>query len=92
MKDWGRCLLKEMVVLPCGRDGGTTDEEGGSCYGKEKRFSEVLGERTKRRGVWLVIPLDVKEMELLVGKTPGGSLLCSWCWLISEGRSLHLKV
>ena len=37
---------------------GMTDEEGGSCYGKEKRFSEVLGERTKRRGVWLVIPLE----------------------------------
>ena len=41
---------------------GATEEEGVSYYGKEKRLSEVLGERTKR-GVWLVFPLDVKEME-----------------------------
>ena len=47
-----------------------TDEEGGSCF-------EVLGERTKRKGVWLVISLDVKEMELPVGETSGGGLLCS---------------
>ena len=26
---------------------GATDKEGGSCDGKEKKFSEVLGERTK---------------------------------------------
>ena len=51
---------------------GATDKEGGSCDGKEKKFSEVLGERTKRRGVWLVTFLNVEEMELLVGKTPGG--------------------
>ena len=70
---------------------GATDEEGGSWYGKEKRFSEVLGEKTKKRGVWLVFPLDVKEMELLVGRTPRGSLLCSWCWLISKGRGLRLN-
>ena len=30
----------------------------GSCF-------EVLGEGTKRSGVWLVFSLDVKEMELL---------------------------
>ena len=47
---------------------GTTDEEGGSCYGKEKKFSVALRERTKRRG-----------------------LLCSWCWLISNGRGLRLN-
>ena len=54
-----------------------TDEEGGSCYCKEKRIFEVLGERTKGRGVCLVISLNVEETELLVGKTPGGSLFCS---------------
>ena len=63
----------------------------GSCYGKEKRIFEVLGERTKRRGVWLVISRDVKEMELLVGETPGGSLLCSWYWLNSKERRLRLE-
>ena len=64
---------------------GTIDEEGdGSSEGL------VLKERIKRRGVWSVIPLDVKKMELLVGKTPGGRLLCSWCWLIFKGRSLRL--
>ena len=26
---------------------GASDKEGGSCDGKEKKFSEVLGERTK---------------------------------------------
>ena len=46
------------------------EEDRGSCL-------EVLGERTKRKGVWLVISLDVKEMELLVGETSGGGLLCS---------------
>ena len=37
--------------------------------GKEDRGSclEVLGERTKRKGVWLVISLDVKELEWPVG-------------------------
>ena len=25
-------------------------------------------------------------MGLLVGKTPGGSFLCSWCWLISRDQ------
>ena len=63
---------------------GATDEEGGFCF-------EVLGERTNRRGVWLVISLDVKEMELLVGGTPGGGLLCSWYWFNSKGRSLRLE-
>ena len=38
------------------------------CYGKEKKFSVALRERTKRRG-----------------------LLCSWCWLISNGRGLRLN-
>ena len=47
---------------------GATDEEGGSCCGKEKKFSVALRERTKRRG-----------------------LLCSWCWLISNGRGLRLN-
>ena len=32
----------------------------------------VLGERTKRRGVWLVTSLNMEERELLVSKTPGG--------------------
>ena len=73
-------------MLEEGADGvsGATDEEGGSCL-------EVLGERTKRKGVWLVISLDVKEMELLVGETSGGGLLCSWYWFNSKGRSLHLE-
>ena len=39
---------------------GATNEEKGSCL-------EVLGERTKRKGVWLVISLDVKELEWPVG-------------------------
>ena len=36
-------------MLEEGADGvsGMTDEEGGSCL-------EVLGERTKRKGVWLI--------------------------------------
>ena len=38
----------------------------------------------------MVTSLDAKEIELLVGETPGGSLLRSWCWLISEGRGLRL--
>ena len=61
------------LVLKEGADGvsGATDEEGGSCL-------EVLGERTKRKGVWLVISLDVKEMEWLVDETSGGGLLCPW--------------
>ena len=29
---------------------GTTDEEGGPCYGKEKTFFVALRERIKRRG------------------------------------------
>ena len=33
--------------------------------------------------------LDVKEMELLVGKAPGGSLLCSGYWFNFQGRSLR---
>ena len=39
----------------------------------------------------MVLGEDQEEMELLVGEMPGGSLLCSWCWLNSKGRSLHLK-
>ena len=35
------------------------------------------------------ISLDVKEMELLVGKPPGGSLLCSGYWFNFQGRSLR---
>ena len=63
------------MVLSWGRDNvgacsisGATDEEGGSCYGKEKKFSVAPRERTKRRG-----------------------LLCSWCWLISDGKGLRLN-
>ena len=58
---------------------------------ERRRGFEVLGERTKRRDVWLVISLDVEEMELLVGETPGRSLLFFWYWLNSKGRSLRLK-
>ena len=49
--------------------------------GKEDRGSclEVLGERTKRKGVWLVISLDVKELEWPVGRS-----------LCLEGRTLSL--
>ena len=32
-----------------------TSEEGGSCL-------EALGERTKRKGVWSVLSLDMKEV------------------------------
>ena len=39
-------------------------EEGSNWQGIGSCF-EVLGERTKRSGVWLVFSLDVKEMELL---------------------------
>ena len=38
----------------------------------EEDFRGSRRERTKRRGVWLVTSLNVEEMELLVGKTPGG--------------------
>ena len=38
-----------------------------------------------------MISLDVEEMELLVGKPPGGSLLCSGYWFNSKGRSLRLE-
>ena len=76
--------LDQEEEQPLEKGACSADEEGGSCYGKEKKFSEVLGERTNRKGVWLV-SLDVKEMELLEEAS-----FCSWCWLIPEGRSLHL--
>ena len=41
---------------------------------EEGAAGSVLGggsSRVKRRCVWLVIPLDVKKMESLVGETPG---------------------
>ena len=34
-----------------------------------------LGERNKRKGVWLITSLNVEVMELLVGETPGGVYL-----------------
>ena len=51
---------------------GTTDKDKKATVGPvlvvvlfgKKKF---LGERTRRRGVWWVIPLGVKETELLVG-------------------------
>ena len=48
-----------------------------TCQGLESVLfcSEVLEEGIKKRGVWLVIPLEVKKMESLVDKTPGRSFL-----------------
>ena len=57
-------------------------------YGKEKRFSEFLGERTKRRGVWLVTALNVEEMGLLVGKTPGEVLFLMLVRLLGKEFTL----
>ena len=45
------------------------EEDRGSCL-------EVFGERTKRKGVWLVTSLNVEKRKSLVGKTPGG-VYCS---------------
>ena len=56
----------------------------------EEVFRVSRREDQEGRDVWLVIPLGVKEIELLVGETPRRSLLYSWCWLISKGRSLRL--
>ena len=69
---------------------GESQDEARPRRGAASPVAEVPGERTNRRGVWLITPLDVKKMGLLVGKTPGGSLPCSWCWLIFEERSLRL--
>ena len=56
-----------------------------------ERLSEFLGERTRRKGVWWVIPLGVKETELLVGrrvKVDAGEN--SGAKFNSPGRSLRL--
>ena len=64
-------LLKEdggSSLRTCQRGGLLNFWNDCPCYGKEKKFSVALRERTKRRG-----------------------LLCSWCWLISNGRGLRLN-
>ena len=48
------------------------EEDRGSCL-------EVFGERTKRKGIWLVVSLDVKELEWPVVRS-----------LRLEGRTLSL--
>ena len=48
------------------------EEDRGSCL-------EALGERTKKKGAWLVISLDMKELEWPVGRS-----------LRLEGRTLSL--
>ena len=40
-----------------------------------KKEEGAAGERTKRKGVWLVTSLNVEEMKLLVDETPGGVYL-----------------
>ena len=69
---------------------GATDEEGVYYYGRKKRLSEVLGEDQEDRCL-VGISSGCEGDGVLVGRTPRGSLLCSWCWPISTGRGLRLN-
>ena len=67
----GVCLRSEFNSLERSLHLGHGTWRVGSQY---KRRSLVFPERLARKeggSVWLVIPLDVKKMESLVGETPG---------------------
>ena len=58
------------------REGVPGTRKKASVIERRRGFSWFQDKRTKRRGVWLVTSLAVEEVELLVGKTPGG-VYCS---------------
>ena len=84
----GNRNLKEVTVGPVLKM--VLCDERKELWKGEEVFRVSRREDQERRDVWLIFPLGVKEMELLVGETPRRSLLYSWCWLISKGRSLRL--
>ena len=71
---------------------GTTDEEGGSCYGKEKKFSGALRERTKKRGLlrfwcWLISDGRGLRLNKGIGSNVSGFVLRgSWSLEETAGR------
>ena len=75
----GGSSLRREGVPGTRKEAHVIERRQGSSWSEDREERCLVGSSSGR-----------EEMELRVGKTPGGNLLCSCGWLTSQGRNLRL--